>query len=71
MCISSPSVPTYQTRQTDAELKAEQRRADELRQQQYEQRAGARKKGRKSLLTGQAERGFAGTPVMSKTTLGV
>lgn len=70
MCISSPSVPTYQTRQTDAELKAEQRRAEELRQQQYEQKAGYKKAGKKSLLSGTAQ-GFKGTPVMSKTSLGV
>lgn len=70
MCISSPSVPTYQTRKTDAELKAEQRRKDELRQQQYEQRAGMKKPGKKSLLSGTAQ-GFKGTPVMSKTSLGV
>ena len=75
MCSSilgsgQPSGPTY--RQSQAELKEQQRRSEELREQQYEQRAGMRKpRGRRSLLTGQAERGYAGTPVMSQSTLGV
>lgn len=61
-----------QIRQSQAELKEQQRRAEELREQQYEERAGMKRpKGRRSLLTGQAERGYAGTPVMSKSTLGV